>query len=220
MWFINSRRGRRIRPKRGQTKRPTETHRTVIPNPIKPCLNQTKTPFNLRSKKPSVDSDQKPKRFRRTKQQMLEDSARAADDAVSSILSRSTVEVKVEKRGRKESPFMRECLICKSRMHQDKLAEHYTKHFFSSAKCCKCRKSPTNPANFVTHILSHLRMSFIIKLVFQLFLNVYFFLFLASQFFCQQCDKWFRKPLVFSRHQGECLKRQDKSSLGINIILL
>lgn len=52
---------------------------------------------------------------------------------------------------------IRTCLICKLEMNQDVLNEHVMKHFYESAKCCSCTKVSSNPANFVVHILTHLR---------------------------------------------------------------
>lgn len=51
----------------------------------------------------------------------------------------------------------RTCLICEQQMNQDVLNEHVMKHFYESAKCCSCSKVSSNPANFVVHILTHLR---------------------------------------------------------------
>lgn len=73
----------------------------------------------------------------------------------------STNSARSEKKPKKLSKdvLMRECLICKQRMHQDEINEHYTKHYTQSPKCCNCRKVSTNSANFITHVLSHLRKS-------------------------------------------------------------
>lgn len=55
----------------------------------------------------------------------------------------------------------RTCLICQLEMNQDVLNEHVMKHFYDSAKCCSCAKVSSNPANFVVHILTHLRRQII-----------------------------------------------------------
>lgn len=78
--------------------------------------------------------------------------------------------------------FKRQCLVCKRKMHQDKLNDHCSNHYYESAKCSDCDKVSTNPSNYVTHLLSHL----------------------PSQFYCNKCDKWFRQPIVYRRHQKEC----------------
>lgn len=58
------------------------------------------------------------------------------------------------------SAFMkRQCLVCKRKMHQDRLNDHCSKHYYESAKCSDCDKVSTNPSNYVTHLLSHLRKS-------------------------------------------------------------
>lgn len=51
----------------------------------------------------------------------------------------------------------RQCLVCKRKMHQDRLNDHCSKHYYESAKCSDCDKVSTNPSNYVTHLLSHLR---------------------------------------------------------------
>ena len=56
----------------------------------------------------------------------------------------------------------RKCFICKQAIHQDKINEHCSKHYYESAKCARCDKVSTNPSNFVTHALSHLRKFLII----------------------------------------------------------
>ena len=135
---------------------------------------RSKTQEIEKQSEPDESSSPKPKRIRRTKQQMIEASAKAADAAVASILSRAldSQSSKTKKdsminndekgvRGRKRSTkqiLTRECLICNSNLHQDELVDHYTKHFSQSPKCCECKKISSNPANFITHILSHLRM--------------------------------------------------------------
>lgn len=35
---------------------------------------------------------------------------------------------------------------------------------------------------------------------------------LASQFFCPNCSKWFRQPMVYRRHQKECIEPQPSDS--------
>ena len=54
----------------------------------------------------------------------------------------------------------RQCFVCKLKMHQDLLNDHYVGHFVESPKCSACDKHSTNPSNYVTHILSHLRKLF------------------------------------------------------------
>ena len=76
----------------------------------------------------------------------------------------------------------RQCVICKAKVHQDSLNDHCSQHFSESPKCNSCDKISTNPSNFVTHILSHL----------------------PTQFFCINCEKWFRQPIVYKRHKAEC----------------
>lgn len=51
----------------------------------------------------------------------------------------------------------RMCLVCRSRMHQDKLNDHCSRHYYESSKCSDCDKVSSNPSNYVTHLLSHLR---------------------------------------------------------------
>ena len=51
----------------------------------------------------------------------------------------------------------RKCFICKHLIHQDNINEHCSKHYYESSKCARCDKVSTNPSNFVTHALSHLR---------------------------------------------------------------
>ena len=84
----------------------------------------------------------------------------------------------------------RQCIICKAKVHQDSLNDHCSEHFSESPKCSSCDKISTNPSNFVTHILSHL----------------------PTQFFCINCEKWFRQPIVYKRHKAECQKEGAQSS--------
>ena len=51
----------------------------------------------------------------------------------------------------------RQCFVCKRKMHQDRLNDHCIKHYHESARCNDCDKFSTNPSNYVTHLLSHLR---------------------------------------------------------------
>ena len=98
------------------------------------------------------------------------------EGAVSSSTHTATVNKSVK------SNFKRECIVCKRKVHQDTLNEHYIDHFEMSPKCVTCDKVSKNPTNYVTHLLSHL----------------------PSQFFCVQCKKWFRQPIVFRRHRQTC----------------
>jgi hypothetical protein len=49
----------------------------------------------------------------------------------------------------------RQCTICEAKIHQDKLYEHMTTHFYENSKCRFCDKVFSNPSSFVTHTSSH-----------------------------------------------------------------
>ena len=62
-----------------------------------------------------------------------------------------------------KTSLIRECFVCNAKIHQNRLSEHCSEHYYESTKCNKCDKVSTNPSNFVTHILSHLGKFFTIN---------------------------------------------------------
>ncbi len=56
-----------------------------------------------------------------------------------------------------EKLLERECTICKTKVHQDRLYEHVTIHYYENSQCRFCDKVFSNPSSFVTHTSSHSR---------------------------------------------------------------
>ena len=84
----------------------------------------------------------------------------------------------------KQPQLKRQCMICKRKIHQDKLNEHYGAHFAESAKCVTCNKMCKNSPAYVSHLLTHL----------------------PPQFYCVNCEKWFRQTATFAKHTETCEK--------------
>jgi len=76
----------------------------------------------------------------------------------------------------------RQCKVCKRKIHQDILCDHYTSHFDSSPKCVICGKVSKSSSLYITHLLTHL----------------------PSQFYCVYCKKWFKQPTSYQRHIESC----------------
>ena len=54
----------------------------------------------------------------------------------------------------------RQCIVCKQKLHQDLLAQHYSLHFGEAhGKCAVCGKANPSHSAYLAHVLSHLRES-------------------------------------------------------------
>jgi hypothetical protein len=81
-----------------------------------------------------------------------------------------------------ESQLKRQCKVCKKKVHQDVLNDHYASHFEVSSKCPICDKVSKSSPLYVAHLLSHL----------------------PPQFLCVLCQKWFKQNGPYQRHKESC----------------
>jgi hypothetical protein len=82
----------------------------------------------------------------------------------------------------KQQQLKRKCQVCRRKVPQENLCEHYTDHFDSSAHCVLCHKVTKSPSLYISHFLSHF----------------------PPQFYCFFCDRWFKTPASYQRHKDGC----------------
>lgn len=81
-----------------------------------------------------------------------------------------------------QQQLQRKCEVCRRKVPQEQLCEHYTEHFDSSPHCVLCNRVTKSPSLYISHFLSHF----------------------PPQFYCFFCDRWFKTPSSYQRHKDGC----------------